>query len=82
MVNALQASDGLCLPHLRLALEQVREVPLLETLLRIQREKLGGLRAELDEFIRKNDYQYAGEGFGKAGDAWLRAIGMLVGRRQ
>jgi hypothetical protein len=81
IVNALQTSAGLCFPHLRLALEQIRDADTYETLLRLQRKKLESLRAELDEFIRKNDYQFAGEGFGSEGDAWLRAIGMVVAKR-
>ena len=82
MVDALHTSDGLCFPHLRLALEHVREANVCETLIRVQREKLESLRAELDEFIRKNDYQFASEGFGREGDAWLRAIGIVVGRTE
>jgi hypothetical protein len=81
MVHALQGSYGLCLPHLRLTLEHVRETSDCETLLTVHRAKLEGLRVELDEFIRKNDYQFAGEGFGKEGDAWLRAIRMVAGGR-
>ena len=81
MVKALQASDGLCFPHLRLALEHVRDVAVCDVLLSIHREKLERLRAELDEFIRKSDYQFAGEAFGEEGDAWLRAIGIVTGRR-
>ena len=82
MTNALQASEGLCLPHWGLALEHVRDLLAYETLLTIQREKLEGLRVELAEFIRKNEYQAVKEGFGKEGDAWLRAIGMVVGSRR
>jgi hypothetical protein len=82
MVSALQASEGLCLPHLRLALGHIRDQSVCETLLTIQRSKLEAVKAELDEFIRKNDYRYAGEGFGKEGDAWLRAIGMVVGKAE
>ena len=82
MTNALQGSEGLCLPHLRSALERVKNLAAYETLLTIHREKLEGLRSELDEFIRKNDYQAIKEGFGKEGDAWLRAIGMIVGSRK
>lgn len=80
--EALGSSDGLCLPHLRLTLQQIRNVPEYETLLTIQRDKLSSLVAELAEFIRKNDYQNVGEGFGKEGDAWLRGIAALVGRRR
>ena len=79
--EALQASDGLCLPHLRLALGSVNDDPGYETLLRIQQARLERLKHELAEFIRKNDYQAIKEGFGSEGDAWLRAIAMVVGRR-
>jgi hypothetical protein len=79
MTAALQASDGLCLPHLRLALEHVKESSVYEKLLAIHREKFESLSAELAEFIRKNDYRAAKEGFGKEGNAWLRAVGMIVG---
>ena len=82
MAGALQASDGLCVPHLRLALEQVKNVSACETLLAIHREKLESLRAELAEFIRKNDYQFIEEGFGKEGDSWLRAVSMIAGSRR
>jgi hypothetical protein len=82
MSDALQASDGLCLPHLRQALEHVKNVSASEKLLAIHRQKLDSLRAELAEFIRKNDYQTIKEGFGKEGDAWLRAIAMLTGSRK
>lgn len=81
IVSALQTSEGLCLPHLKQALEQAREESARDQLINIQREKLQSLRSELDEFIRKNDYQAVQEGFGSEGDAWLRAISMLVGRR-
>jgi Family of unknown function (DUF6062) len=82
MVSALQVSAGLCLPHLRLALERIKNVSACETLLTIHREKLESLRAELEEFIRKNDYQAIQEGFGREGDAWLRAVGMIAGSRK
>ncbi|HSL29823.1 MAG TPA: DUF6062 family protein [Anaerolineales bacterium] len=81
MVTALRDSQGVCLPHLRQALEQMRDVSVLEKLLGIQREKLESLRAELDEFIRKNDYQFAVEGFGSERDAWLRALAMVLGKK-
>jgi hypothetical protein len=80
MTDALHASDGLCLPHLRLALEHVRDVAVLEKLLTIQREKLENLRDELAEFIRKSDYQLIDQGFGAEGNAWLRAVNTIAGR--
>ena len=80
--EALQASDGLCLPHLKLALGYVRDGSVYEALLTIHRAKLERLKNELAEFIRKNDYQVIKEGFGSEGDAWLRAIGMVAGSRR
>jgi hypothetical protein len=82
MTEALQASEGLCLPHLRLTLEHVKDLSACEKLLSIQREKLESLSAELAEFIRKNDYQASKEGFGREGDAWLRAIRMIAGSKR
>ena len=82
ITEALQASEGLCLPHLRLTLEHVKDSSTSEKLLAIHREKLEGLRAELAEFIRKNDYQAIKEGFGREGDAWLRAVSMIAGSRK
>jgi len=82
MTDALQASQGLCFPHLQLAFEHVKDVSVSEKLLTIHREKLESLRAELAEFIRKSDYQLIEAGFGKEGDAWLRAVGMVAGNRK
>jgi hypothetical protein len=79
ITEALQASDGLCLPHLRMTFELTKDVSAHEKLLTIHRAKLEGLRAELAEFIRKNDYQAIKEGFGREGDAWLRAVRMIAG---
>jgi hypothetical protein len=80
--EALQDSEGLCLAHLRLVLGSANEVSVYETLLSIHRDKLERLKHELAEFIRKNDYQAIKEGFGSEGDAWLRAIAMIVGNRK
>jgi hypothetical protein len=82
MRDALQASDGLCLPHWKLALGYINNSSVYETLLTIQRTKLESLKGELAEFIRKNDYQAIKEGFGSEGDAWLRAIAIFVGSRK
>jgi hypothetical protein len=81
VMDALRASDGFCLPHLTQALEGIKDISMGETLVSIQRTKLEGLKTELAEFIRKNDYQAIKEGFGREGDAWLRSIGMVAGAR-
>ena len=82
MKDALKASHGLCLPHLRQALEHVRDATVSETLLDLNRSKLERLRSELDEFIQKNDYQRIEQGFGEERDAWLRTIAMITGSRK
>jgi hypothetical protein len=82
VVEALEASEGLCLPHLRLALNHIPDDAVARRMLSIQQAKLEQLESELAEFIRKNDYQVIKEGFGSEGDAWLRAIGMVAGNRK
>jgi len=78
--TALQASAGLCLPHLRRAFQLARDEATFEILVALTRDRLTALRAELDEFIRKNDYRFRDEGFGPEGDSWRRAIAQIVGR--
>jgi len=80
MQTALQASAGLCLPHVRRAFQFARSESTFETLVALTRDRLTQLRAELDEFIRKNDYRFRDEGFGPEGDSWRRAIAHIVGR--
>ena len=82
MADALESSDGLCLPHLRGTLEHAKDMSVCETLLTIHREKLENLSAELGEFIRKSEYQAVKEGFGSEGNAWLRAVSLIVGSRK
>jgi hypothetical protein len=79
MEEALRASDGLCLPHLRLALKEVRDASGCKKLIAIQREKLEALHGDLIELIRNNDHRFAKEGFGKEGNSWLRAVVMTIG---
>jgi hypothetical protein len=40
------------------------------------------LRAELGEFIRKNDYRFINEGFGAERDAWRRAVATGAGKKR
>jgi hypothetical protein len=79
LYNAFKDSEGLCLPHLRRALELVRDEKSFDTLVQITREKLVTLQAELDEFIRKHDYRFQHEKFDAEGDSWQRAITRVVG---
>lgn len=80
--RALQGSSGLCLPHLRQALETSQDEATQAALIALEREKIEALRAELGEFIRKNDYRFRGETFGPERDAWKRAIRMVNGEKK
>lgn len=82
MHEAITRSDGLCFHHLPLALEQFKDSSVQKGLLSIQREKMEKLRAELGEFIRKNDYRFIHEGFGEERDAWRRAVAMGAGKKK
>lgn len=75
---ALEASSGLCLPHVRHAVETLPG-PALQTLLARQREAWQALRAQLAELIRRNDYRFRDEGFGEEGDSWIRAVHATAG---
>ena len=77
--EALRQSEGLCRTHYARASAASPRVEALETLLEIQMEINTRLVAELDEFIRKNDYRFMSEGFGSEGNSWIRAIERLAG---
>jgi hypothetical protein len=79
LANALQAGDGLCLPHLRRVAPEVRGEGGWLVLLGSTRARLESLQAELAEFIRKNDYRFHAESFGVERDAWQRSVRMVTG---
>jgi hypothetical protein len=79
LAAAYQASDGLCLPHFRLAVAAVPHEESFTALVEAQKAVWLRLRADLAEFIRKNDHRFRGEQFGVEGDAWLRAIEAVSG---
>jgi hypothetical protein len=44
--------------------------------------KFSSLVSELDEFMRKYDYRFSSEPFGKEKDSWRRAVDMIVGAKE
>lgn len=74
MLQAFQSSRGLCFGHLRQALEHLRIPEKRKALISAQSAIMEKLRAELAEYIRKNDYRFAGENFGAERDSWRRAV--------
>jgi hypothetical protein len=81
METAYRGSDGLCLPHFRQALREVRDTTYQDLFISIQLSHWKKLKNELAEFIRKNDFNYAHETMGTEGDSWLRAIRQLGGEK-
>jgi hypothetical protein len=73
-------SFGLCLPHLALALKECRNKKIAKELIDIETGKISGLIVELKEFMRKHDYRFSKEKFGKEGDSWIRTIEKFIGK--
>lgn len=78
-VEAFEESSGLCLPHFRQALMVMRDEASAYRLIELQRTHFQRVRDQLNEFIRKNDVRFSGEGLGVEGDSWLRAIAIVSG---
>ncbi len=79
--EAIQGSNGLCLPHLRQSLGMNASPEAVQALLDLTRDRWEKLDFELSEFIRKNDYRFSKEGFGEEKDSWMRATALLTGNR-
>jgi len=77
-----KASNALCFPHLRLALEEVEDQESAGVLLQVQEQALAQLSGNLKEYLRKHDYRYRHEPMREAEtSSYLRAIAMFVGER-
>ena len=81
MQAAFEQSDGLCLPHLRLALARTRNQETFTHLIRVERKVFRELLDNLDEMIRRSDYRYM-DGLAQVGDAWIHAISHVAGREE
>jgi len=79
----LTDSDGLCLPHFRLActikLPGGGTGPWLNRLRQAQINRLQRLEQQLDELIRKHDYRFKDEPRGPEMLSWKRAAGLIAG---
>lgn len=76
-----EQSDGLCLPHLRLALARAtaRQREAAGLLLAEAVKRLGALDAELSEYIRKHDYRFQDEPYGEERSSPQRTVARFVG---
>jgi hypothetical protein len=82
MRAALESSDGLCIVHLRQALNFARSPQAFETLVEITIKQLSALIDDLDEFIRKNDHRFRDEKISsKEKASWQRALQLTSGKK-
>lgn len=79
MVEALNASDGLCLQHLRQAFTSFADRTAGDMLLASAQQRIDAIRAGLQEFIRKNDHRFQHEPVGAERESWKQALTFLVG---
>jgi hypothetical protein len=80
MASALKHSDGLCLVHLRMALEAARNQEAFDLLVTITQEQLTELIENLDEFIRKSDHRFRDEKITDSErQSWRKALQRVVG---
>jgi hypothetical protein len=79
IAEAYSASDGLCLPHFRIGLRAAESAEAAEGLIGVQREIWMRRKAELEEFIAKQDYRRSGEALGSEGTSWSRAAAWTAG---
>ena len=77
--EGFRASAGLCLPHLRQALDRSEPISLKARLLAIQQDIWARLQRDLAEYVRKNDYRFNEELMGDEGTSPRRAIEQMSG---
>ncbi|MEW6232233.1 MAG: DUF6062 family protein [Chloroflexota bacterium] len=81
--QAFAESDGLCLPHLRLALALADEPAARTFLIETMSQKIGTLAHDLSEYGRKHNWQYRGEAKTENElKSWIRAVAWFVGEKR
>jgi translation initiation factor 2 beta subunit (eIF-2beta)/eIF-5 len=78
--DALRRSEGICLPHLRQALDGSGQVQDKARLIAVHQAIWSDLQRDLAEFMRKYDYRFATEGMGDEGTSPRRAIESTAGQ--
>lgn len=79
--EAFGQSAGLCLPHLRQMLDQRGDPSAKVRVITLQQVIWMRLQHELEEFVRKQDVQYANEDMGEEGTSPRRVIEQMAGAR-
>jgi hypothetical protein len=82
MRRLYEDSDGLCMQHFFLAVEDAdfRHVRQLSELIKKQITGLRELVDDFEEFFRKGDYRFCDEPKGREQTAWIRAMGKIIGK--
>ena len=78
--DAYQKGPGLCVPHIVAALQRCNDDMPIEWIMRIESQKIKDLISELKEYLRKHDYRFSHEPFGRERGSWIRAIEKLKGK--
>jgi hypothetical protein len=82
MQDALGSSDGLCIFHLRQALNAAQSQQAFNSLVHISNNQLSALIDHLDEFIRKNDHRFREEKISsKEKESWRKALQRTSGKK-
>jgi hypothetical protein len=81
LAQAFVASRGLCWAHTLRLVEEGMQHAHLQAVLAVQQSHLQTLQDDLHEFIRKLDYRFARQPYGREADAWRRVIALYVGIR-
>jgi len=69
----VEADERLCLDHIT-GILNVAKPAIKKRFQDLESSRLAQLQAEMEEFIRKNDYRFRGEAWGTERDAWQRAL--------
>jgi Family of unknown function (DUF6062) len=80
--RAYAASDGLCLPHLELALARAAGGPAATRLVALSREKLRALADDLRGFVDKHDHRTTPRFTDREAAAWRLALSLVAGRAE
>jgi hypothetical protein len=78
--SAYAASDGLCLPHLELALARAGAGPRAARLVALTLEKLRALGDDLRRFVDKHDHRVRPSFTEREAGAWQQALALVAGR--
>jgi hypothetical protein len=83
----LKKSKGLCIPHFIILMHVIKENvcdvsrSMIETVTEVEKKNLHKLNSELDEYIRKQSYEFSEKDRMAVEDIVLRSVEKIAGRR-